>query len=1056
MNNVCRWMAGVLVLAACGGGESDDSSRTDGNAPVDTADAVVGDAAPEGPTARCDRGVPPQPTRRFPNGRTLILSGPQVETGCETPAPFTLQSAPSGSNAAVHTGTDGEVRFTPQTPGEYVFSCEAPAGDPCGHTVVVVDPATLPFENHNYYPTRSVARVGEEVWVAEVVSPTVAVVSPSDGRILSRVPVGGWPVAVAWATGSPVAAVALRGEDRVALIDLGTHAVVDAFPVGDEPANVVMSPDGAALYVALATSARVLRLSTRTGAIEWSSSPAGALAADLSALAISADGRQIYAARHRSGHPKRTPFPDDPTPEEQDVFVLAADTGEVTRTIEDVGTTIRWLEPTADGGGLWIVRLRNETAGDLNDGVDHYLDEVARYDLATGAQTLSRDLGRAAGSSGPAVAPHGLLEHDGVVYVVAEGSDTLLALDAATLAERGRVPVAGRPRALALHAGRLYVHGHQGFQLTPVALEPFAAAAALETGADPRPAPVARGQAFFTGAGEGYGSDHSCNSCHVDGLSDTLVWKVGPVDEFAVPRPFFWLEGTWPLGWPGYLSGVRNWGYAGGATIDVRPDTDQAESLGAYLGSILPPPATNDSTTRDGRLSAAAEAGRVLFEGKAACAGCHPGPLFTNRGYTEASVTPGPTDTPSLVGAYRHDVYLKNGDARTLDDAIRRVAAWRGTVLSQPEIASLGDYLGALTGRDFFVLDTWPREGFTAAVDQPVTVTFSLGVWNTNENAARLRLRDTAGADVPVDVVLDGRVATLTPRSVLAFDATYELAVAPEFEAAGERPFLAAAAPARFRTGAAPTLRLEGAYLMELDVPTFDPVAGALDLENLATMSVPATATPTAGGALVSFDLGRGLNYDREQVIEGDVVTLRPMPVPVGPALADLIPDAGTLSDDDGDGVADRLVATGTLNGPGIHLGQLALRLSRPVQGCPEGSTGPVAVTVTPEAAGGPPTIAWSPDGNALGVYVTGPAAIVPLAPNQLISGDSVFWVLETTAFPTGFAQPVTYGTVPADATDATAKHRGAFTALVPGECYKFSVTSSGFMTGNVIMRWPD
>ena len=65
-------------------------------------------------------------------------------------------------------------------------------------------------------------------------------------------------MAVAWATGSPVAAVALRGEDRVALIDLGTHAVVDAFPVGDEPANVVMSPDGAALYVALATSARVI------------------------------------------------------------------------------------------------------------------------------------------------------------------------------------------------------------------------------------------------------------------------------------------------------------------------------------------------------------------------------------------------------------------------------------------------------------------------------------------------------------------------------------------------------------------------------------------------------------------------------------------------------------------------------------------------------------------------------------------------------------------------------------------------------------------------------
>ena len=596
VGRICVLIAGgVLGLSGCGGGgDSDSKSGLDGRAPESATDAAVGDAAGSVPPATCDRDVPPQPMRRFANGRTLILSGPLAETGCETPAPWTLASAPAGNTAAVQTGADGEVRFTPQLVGQYVFTSSEPAGTQRGHTVVVVEPTSLPFENHNYYPTRSITQVGDELWVAEVISPTVAVYSGGEAP-LTRIPVGGWPVAVAWAPGSPVAAVALRGEDRLAIIDLATHSVRDAWPTGDEPANVVMSPDGQALYVALATSARVLRLSTETGAVQWEARPAGELAADLSALALSADGQQVFVARHRSGHAPRPPFADDPVSEEKDVFVLSAETGAVTRTLEDVGTTIRWLEPTADGTGLWVVRLRNETAGDLNDGVDHFRDEVARYELATGEQTLSKALGRGPDSSGPAVAPHGLLEHEGTLYVAAEGSDALLALDATTLAERGRVPVVGRPRGLALFENdalggmiRLYVHGHQGFAITPVSLAPLAAAAAVPTGDDPRPAAVARGQAFFTGAGEGYGSDHSCNSCHVDGQSDTLVWKVGPVDEFAVPRPFFWLEGTWPLGWPGYLSGVRNWGYAGGATIDVRPDTAQAETLGAYLGSILP------------------------------------------------------------------------------------------------------------------------------------------------------------------------------------------------------------------------------------------------------------------------------------------------------------------------------------------------------------------------------------------------------------------------------------------------------------------------------------
>jgi hypothetical protein len=48
-----------------------------------------------------------------------------------------------------------------------------------------------------------------------------------------------------------------------------------------------------------------------------------------------------------------------------------------------------------------------------------------------------------------------------------------------------------------------------------------------------------------------------------------------------LPRAW-WELGTAPLGWPAYLSDVRNFAYGVGPTIGIRPDTGEAEALGAF------------------------------------------------------------------------------------------------------------------------------------------------------------------------------------------------------------------------------------------------------------------------------------------------------------------------------------------------------------------------------------------------------------------------------------------------------------------------------------------
>ncbi len=168
-------------------------------------------------------------------------------------------------------------------------------------------------------------------------------------------------------------------------------------------------------------------------------------------------------------------------------------------------------------------------------------------------------------------------------------------------------------------------------------------------------------------------SDHalSCTSCHLDGTTDGLSWKIG---EQALQTPLLAgrLAGTHPFKWNGgdkhlansLASTIKRLGGVG--LTDAR-----SKALVAYLES-LPRPRT---PSRD---AATIARGKALFEGAAGCATCHGGPMYTDRERHRFESTLALADTPSLIGLWSSAPYYHDGSASTLEDLLRGGGAVHG------------------------------------------------------------------------------------------------------------------------------------------------------------------------------------------------------------------------------------------------------------------------------------------------------------------------------------------------------------------------------------------
>lgn len=909
-------LASVVPFVSC----ADDPAANTADATPTSIDVLppVGTTAPEaGPPGTAD-AIGPQ---RHPLGHTLVLPA----------GVWKLEAAPVDNKNELFTET-GRGLFVPHVAGAYVFVDAS--GRRFRATAVGAD--SLAFHNVNHYPTRAVDEAGADgLWVTSTLTPELVRVDRATLQITRRIPVGSWPVAVRAVPSKKAVLVANRGEDTLSWVDVESGRVVRSIYVGDEVSNVDVTPDGT-LAVALAPNddeAVVIDLATQSvkGRVK--------VGVDPTHLVISSDGTRAYVAGRRTGNVSGG----------KDLVEISLKTLAVTRSVEDVGTTIGGLTLSADGATLYVATLRNDpTASLANPAGGSFRHWLLAYDVSatTLVEKLARDVTLSAAvegtpaplASGRLVSLHAPTIAGADVWVLSEANDMAVRFSLAAFDEQERVEVKGRPRSLlAPKNGGLFAYGHQSLELSEVGKS-----RSTKIAKDPRPTEVARGQLFFTGPGQYTpagppgsglaiaGDRWSCNSCHADGSSDKLVWQAGPIQTHRyASRPYVMLEATWPLGWQGYLSSVRNYAVTVTGNVGItNPSTDDVTGLAAYLSSIMPAGAANSFTERDGALSAEAKKGAPVFQEH--CGSCHSGALTTSRRRVDKSLNDGKVaDIPSLIGVYRQGVFFRDGSAKTLDQAVDAMVTFVDAKISADERGWLRRYVSELTSRDFFATSNFPSTKTPLSARPELSATFSFPVLTTKENLAKIRLLSD-GKPFSATVTADGRRVTLVPDAPLPAGSKASFVVDAGFESEDSRT-TTKSATADYEVAQTPTIKLSGTYTLSYTPLSFGPPGGPPPSPLSATL----VATPSADGSskiVVSYP-GRAVQYTTVAVVSGKKLFVPPLPLAVSTSFADGFSGfEAELVDTNADGVADGVgVGTGTggargytMAGPGFEVPNLA------------------------------------------------------------------------------------------------------------------------------------
>lgn len=999
---------------------------------ADTPDAAECDAI--------DLGT--QPVDRLPVGEALWLPSsagtdcPELEWSASEMG-STEGLLLSGEDPAFVALAEGTAELTESTTGTTIAVTSMAASD-------------IPFHNLMYQPSRSMTAVGDEVWVAEAYAPRVARIDAETGEVVGSIPVGPWPVSMASAPTAGVAVVAHAGNDTIGLIDLEEGRLVDVIWIGDEPVTVAVDDATSTAYVALETehAVAVVDLNERTVTGRYDTPPSPR------AIALSDDGSILVVAGHRTGQPDRHPYAEDEV-DPIDMTAIDAETGEVLWSVPEVGNIITdaWIDD--ETSTVWVTAtVSHPERGLVTLDSPPFEAQVQEYDLDDGEWLRSTVLQPAAEGEGFVLGPQAIAVDADTVWVAAQDSELVIGLNAETMEETSRTAVSGGPRALLMLNGDAWVHSAQS--MTAHRLSSGEIAASVATGVDPRPANVVAGQLHYIQPGDSYGQNFSCNSCHYDGRGDTQVWRAGPFETWELSRPMMWLEGTTPLGWGGYVNDTRTFGYTGFASIIAKwPTTDMAEELGAFLASLAPPPKANAHTQRDGQLSDAGQAGKALFDGKAGCIGCHAGALTSSNHTFEDGITEGRVSTPILVGAYRHNAWLKDGSAHTLREATVAAAEWSGTTdLSDDEVDSVVRYLEELTDRDFFMLrhDPDPTRSLIG-VNEGISVTFNQPVWTDDANLDRFSMQNASGESVDFTLSTDARTVHLTPLAPLAPNTAYTVTVDAGLESFDQRT---TAEPIGFTVTTAdrPDLTFDGRYVLTVDMPAFDFENDRFNPDVTLPAPNPFAAVPNDSGATLMLELKDGLTWETRAVIEGSSFEIAPIPVKAGNALAQASAVVATGEDNDDDGIIDYATGSFIISGPGFFEEDVTWTIEPEAapSDCTPGAEGDVEVTVTMD---GDDIVIDYGDAGALGLYVTTYGATLPFGPGSTVADGDAFWAIATEVFPTGFAGPVTYGDLPEGATDDSeangAPAGGA--ELIEGECYQFSVISDAFQIGSFTLE---
>lgn len=615
-----------------------------------------------------------------------------------------------------------QVSFTYTNAGH--FQAVVQVRDPQGAVatrplnVTVFAPAAGP------QPTRSssIALDGAgRAWVVNPDNDTVTVIHIASGTVEREVPVGDNPRSIA-VDGDGNAWVACHGADRLELLAAADGAVLALLSTGygSAPFGVALSPDGAAGYVSLYGSGRLLRFNpaTRlaTGTLDLGPTPR--------AVAVSGDGSRVLVSRFIS------------PPNHGEVWEVLAGTFSPGRTLRlpklgwaeldgtasgrGVPNYLAGLAVSPDDGSVWVASNKpNVERGTLfGQALDHdntVRNLLTRVNLATGLVDRSLDLDNSDSATAVAFSPLG-----DYLFVTLQGNNEVVVFDALTLNESAglgglvtRLTTGPAPQGVVVDAasGRILTQNFMGRSVTSADANPLLlggeinlASTTIPTVAtEALPASVLTGKRIFYNAAdprmsaEGY---LSCASCHVDGGSDGRVWDFTQRGEGL--RNTVDLRGRAGMGhgnvhWSANFDEIQDFehdirsGFGGAGFLPAGESphaplgapnagrSSELDALAAYVASL-----GNDHLPRsphraaDGTLTAAGTAGRNLFV-SLNCAACHGGDGFTDstapapllHAVGTLRTTSGPQsglDTPTLRGLWHNAPYLHDGSARSLEE----------------------------------------------------------------------------------------------------------------------------------------------------------------------------------------------------------------------------------------------------------------------------------------------------------------------------------------------------------------------------------------------------
>jgi YVTN family beta-propeller protein len=245
---------------------------------------------------------------------------------------------------------------------------------------------------------------------------------------------------------------------------------------------------------------------------------------------------------------------------------------------------------------------------------------------------------------------------------------------------RQRVKLPGRgPRSLAVAGSKAWVAQHFSDTVDEVNLTSAQRVVeSIALGPPPQMSPARLGEFYFNDATICFQGWQACSSCHshdarVDGLNwDNLNDGIGNPKN---AKNLLLAHQTPPSMWLGVRSnafvsvraGIRN------SLFTVQPP-EVADAIDHYLQSLSPMPSPH---LVDGKLSAAAERGKILFFSEAVgCGDCHNGPNYSDLKLHNVGTASkfdqnaNRFDTPSLRELWRSGPYLHDGSAATVRDVL--------------------------------------------------------------------------------------------------------------------------------------------------------------------------------------------------------------------------------------------------------------------------------------------------------------------------------------------------------------------------------------------------